>query len=108
MLQLAAGGDSSAAIDAEGRLLLWGRAAGEHGSDSPVPRVSQPPPGGSEEADGGSEQAVWRQVAVGWRHWVALDSGGRVWAWGNNQHGQCGTGSCGEALQQPTRCVSVH
>lgn len=28
------------------------------------------------------------QVALGWHHALALDSAGRVWAWGDNRHGQ--------------------
>lgn len=32
-------------------------------------------------------------VAAGARHWLALDSGGRVWACGHNASGQCGVGN---------------
>ncbi|TYZ64694.1 hypothetical protein PybrP1_011047 [[Pythium] brassicae (nom. inval.)] len=34
-----------------------------------------------------------RAVAAGGMHSLALDSDGRVWSWGDNTHGQLGTGS---------------
>lgn len=95
--QLAAGGDSSAAIDAEGRLLLWGRASPDQSNNAPVsPATPSPPPPPATASD-----VAWRQVALGWRHCVGLDTAGRVWAWGSNQHGQCGTGDTSAVVGQP-------
>mmetsp|Transcript_18593 Transcript_18593/g.48575 ORF Transcript_18593/g.48575 Transcript_18593/m.48575 type:complete len:425 (+) Transcript_18593:248-1522(+) len=100
---LAAGGDSSAAIDAEGRLLLWGRASPDQSNNAPVsPTTPSPLPPPATASD-----VAWRQVALGWRHCVGLDTAGRVWAWGSNQHGQCGTGDTSAVVGQPLQVAGL-
>lgn len=35
----------------------------------------------------------WRAVACGYKHAIGIDDRGRLWGWGNNQHGQLGLGN---------------
>jgi alpha-tubulin suppressor-like RCC1 family protein len=47
-------------------------------------------------------------IAVGYQHWLALTSDGRVWAWGRNNRGQLGNGTAGPDWQNvPGRVVSL-
>lgn len=41
------------------------------------------------------------------RHFLALDTNGKVWAWGNNDHGQLGLGVMGEGTD-PTQIPELH
>jgi len=79
-VMVTAGGDNSALISGGGKLLLWGRLSGSASPGAPAT--------GAGEA--GFPDGGWKMAAVGWRHCVALDSLGCVWAWGSSQHGQCG------------------
>ncbi|KAI9922521.1 hypothetical protein PsorP6_000429 [Peronosclerospora sorghi] len=45
------------------------------------------------------------EIAAGGMHSMAIDSGGRVWAWGSNAYGQLGINSEMKQLHSPTRTV---
>ena len=38
---------------------------------------------------------VWRSIAAGSEHSLALDFDGRIWAWGSNGNGRLGIGTIG-------------
>lgn len=85
--QVAAGGDFSLGLDGGGRVWTWGyNSDGELGdgstSQQTTPVLAQLPPGTAITA-----------VAGGGYHALALDSTGRVWAWGFNASGQLGDGT---------------
>ncbi|KAG2450694.1 hypothetical protein HYH02_004533 [Chlamydomonas schloesseri] len=106
LVTVAAGGDRSAYLDGAGRLFMWGRGMPPAAQDSGAPvEVRLPPQSGAAAAHAGGtggvsaaavahkqraepEIAAWRQVALGWQHVLALDTCGRVWAWGSNRNGQ--------------------
>ena len=100
IVAVAAGGDVSAAVDAEGRVFLWGRGAfGQLGPGAPPLQDSASPvlldalPGPA------------AQVAVGLRHCVALLRDGSVYSWGAADQGQLGRGPPppgGASLIDPT------
>lgn len=89
--KVACGWRHSAAVDGQGRLYVWGW--GKYGqlghgdfSDQLVPKQV--------EALAGVKV---RTVAGGWRHTLALDTDGGVWAWGWNKFGQLGLGGSEDA-----------
>jgi len=84
--QIAAGGNHSAAIDANGNLWTWGsNQIGQLGTNSFVASSKMPI-----VADGGGD---WRMIDAGNYHTLAIKSDGTLWAWGNNSTGQLGDGS---------------
>ncbi len=70
---IAAGGNYSLALTADGRVLEWG--------------------GGKTTPTEVAGLASIKQIAAGDRHRLALKEDGTVWAWGENDHGQLGDGS---------------
>eukprot|EP00887_Chlorella_sp_A99_P004833 scaffold4.g4833.t1 len=85
--RVACGWRHSAAIDDRGRLATWGWGKYSqlgHGdlADQPLPKLV--------EALAGTRMAI---VAGGWRHTLAADEQGRLWAWGWNRFGQLGLGT---------------
>jgi RHS repeat-associated protein len=83
LAQLSAGDKHSLAVDADGRLFSWGDNA--HGQlGDPAANSGRATPG---RVPGLSSAS---QVAAGDRHSLALESGGTVYAWGANDHGQLG------------------
>jgi alpha-tubulin suppressor-like RCC1 family protein len=88
IVAIAAGGDHSLALTADGTVWAWGDNTfgqlgnGSSGSTSVVPvQVS------------GLSRVV--AIAAGDLHSVALKADGTVWAWGNNTFGQLGNGTIG-------------
>jgi alpha-tubulin suppressor-like RCC1 family protein len=83
--RVAAGGSSSAALDASGRLWTWGAnlrgqltlPEGVYRSNAPALASGMPP---------------LIDVSVGSEHMLGLDLQGRVWVWGANGYGQLGDG----------------
>ncbi|GBG84816.1 hypothetical protein CBR_g39192 [Chara braunii] len=73
---IAAGGDHSAAVTANGELHLWGKGFNDS-EDLPSPVRF-------------GKGVRWHQVALGWNHGVALSEQGHVWTWGRNTYGQLG------------------
>ncbi|HZI07241.1 MAG TPA: RCC1 repeat-containing protein, partial [Archangium sp.] len=90
---LAAGGDHSLALDADGTLWAWGHNASGQLGDGTTRNRSQPV-----KAVGlGKVKAV----ATGPVHSLALAEDGTVWAWGDNFAGQLGQGP-GSSMPNPT------
>lgn len=101
----AAGGDFSAAIDDTTSFLhLWGgNARGQLGTGT---LAASPPFAGQALApitnDTLSATAI-DAVAAGDDHLLALDSTGRVWAWGSNDDGEVGNDDVGNDARIPVR-----
>ncbi|CAM9820772.1 unnamed protein product [Chrysoparadoxa australica] len=85
VLHVACGGFHSAAITERG-LYTWG--GGEHGQLGHGDKVNKHTPCLVEAL----ERRVATQVTCGWSHTVALCEGGRVYTWGNGDHGKLGHG----------------
>jgi len=105
VVSIAAGWRTSAAIDAEGRVWVWGCNTARQLSDacpvsfSPLP-VMLP-------CFGGGTKVAARQVALGHDHTVVLDEEGQLWTWGSNDYGRLGHGVkvdlFGSKVTTPTR-----
>lgn len=93
---VAAGAEHTLALLADGKVMAWGSngwgqlGAEEEGFSSSVP-VEVVGLGGRATA-----------IAAGADHSLALLSNGTVMAWGDNEHGQLGTGATAEAVEKPT------
>jgi probable HAF family extracellular repeat protein/YVTN family beta-propeller protein len=93
VMKIAAGRDYSLALRSNGELWAWGRnQAGQLGQpvsgENPNPSPLPVPAGG----------ARFVAMSGGFDHMLAIDTLGRVWAWGSNTVGQLGRpndGSCG-------------
>ncbi len=84
---IAAGGDYSLALTANGRILEWG--------------------GGKTIPTEVAGLASIKQIAVGDHHRLALKEDGTVWAWGENTHGQLGDGS-NSSRSTPVQVVGLN
>lgn len=81
--QVSASGSGGAVVLADGRVETWGFPVGlGDGGTTNRPSPAVVP---------GLTGIV--QVANGGTHTLALDSGGKVWAWGSNPHGELGNGT---------------
>eukprot|EP00992_Anisonema_acinus_P004758 TRINITY_DN16385_c0_g1_i1.p1 TRINITY_DN16385_c0_g1~~TRINITY_DN16385_c0_g1_i1.p1 ORF type:complete len:411 (+),score=79.66 TRINITY_DN16385_c0_g1_i1:58-1290(+) len=104
---IAAGWTTSAAIDEDGSLWMWGsnsrgQLATSSGGESAPVRV----PG-----FGAGEASQVIQVALGAQHTAAVDESGNLWTWGNDDYGRLGHGSpyamkLGTKVNVPTRVVA--
>lgn len=83
VVDVAAGQDHTLALTADGRLFAWGRnASGQLGDGrAPTNRLTPTPVAGL---------TGLVAMAAGQNHSLAMDSEGRVWAWGDNSQGQLG------------------
>ena len=90
-LQVSGGGEHSLAIDANGKTWSWGgNYYGQLGKSAnisvyapnPIPWQVQYP------SVAGTIQIM--QISAGTWHSLAVDTNGRIWAWGWNQYGQLG------------------
>ncbi|GFO59626.1 hypothetical protein GMST_19510 [Geomonas silvestris] len=85
---VAAGGNFSLALKADGTLWSWGdNAAGQLGLGSTQPQAEPVQVGNDRD---------WAALAAGALHAVALKRNGRVYAWGDNSSGQLGNGGLGQ------------
>lgn len=85
---IAAGSEHSLAAAADGAVYAWGRNAfGQLGDGTLSDRVHPV------AVSGFPEGAVITAVSAGMDHSLALDSNGRVYAWGGNDEGQLGNGT---------------
>ena len=89
VIAIAAGGDGSLALKADGTVLAWGDRTGV-GSLGPNPQGSTPPPRGVVTLGAGSQVVA---IAAGGHHSMALKADGTVEAWGGNAQGELGTGT---------------
>jgi len=81
-----AGDNHTLAIDEDGGLWVWGNGAGGRlGLGDETARFLPV----SLDVDGVDS---WELVAAGLNHTMAVDSEGRLWNWGRNNHGQLGKG----------------
>ena len=86
VVRIAAGGDQSFAVKADGTLWVWGQNAwGQLGIGSSVPSSFVPVQV--------SSLSNIVAAAGGMFHSIALKSDGSVWAWGHNSWGQLGNGT---------------
>jgi len=92
--QIACGGFHSAVYTEDGKMFTFG--GGEHGQLGHGDKVNKIRPTLVEALDG----VFISQITCGWSHSVALTSKGRVYTWGNGDHGKLGHGS-GKKVSTP-------
>ena len=85
--QVSCGGFHTAVVTEDGRLYTFG--GGEHGQLGHNDRVNKLKPTLVQALEG----VFISQITCGWSHSVALTSEGRVYTWGNSDHGKLGHGS---------------
>jgi hypothetical protein len=86
--QVSCGGLHTAAIKTDGTLWCWGENPyGQLGDNTRTNRSSP-----VQTIAFGTN---WKQVSCGHRHTAAIKTDGTLWCWGNNDHGQLGTGKPG-------------
>lgn len=85
--QVACGGFHTAVITDDGRMYTFG--GGEHGQLGHGDKVNKVKPTFVQALDG----FVISQITCGWSHSVALTNKGKVYTWGNGDHGKLGHGS---------------
>ncbi|MBN9322327.1 MAG: chromosome condensation regulator [Delftia acidovorans] len=96
---LAAGLHFSAATTQGGQVLAWGwNGLGQLGQGDAAPRA------GFHAVPG---LAAVQQISVGGTHVLALERGGRCWAWGDNRHGAC-QGQDGAQAQSRPHALALH
>jgi hypothetical protein len=87
---VAAGESHSLAISSSGRLFAWGESVAASGVEAlPSPHTPRRP---LEEVGGPGAGVYVRTIAAGASHSLATTVAGDVWAWGNNNEGQLGSG----------------
>jgi len=92
--QIACGGFHTAVITEDGKMYTFG--GGEHGQLGHGDKVNKVEPTIVQALD----KIFISQITCGWSHSVALTSRGRVYSWGNGDHGKLGHGS-GRKLSTP-------
>lgn len=85
--QLSCGGFHTAVVTEDGRLYTFG--GGEHGQLGHNDRVNKVKPTFVQALDG----VFVSQITCGWSHSVALTGKGKIYTWGNGDHGKLGHGS---------------
>jgi alpha-tubulin suppressor-like RCC1 family protein len=80
--QVSCGGFHTAVVTEDGRLYTFG--GGEHGQLGHNDRVNKVKPTFVQALDG----VFVSQITCGWSHSVALTSKGRIFTWGNGDHGK--------------------
>jgi alpha-tubulin suppressor-like RCC1 family protein len=90
VVAIAAGTHHSLALTASGRILAWGSdSEGQLGNGS----FGASPTPVAVEMTGALAGQLVTAIAAGGNHSLALDSGGKVYAWGSNAEGQLGNDS---------------
>jgi RCC1 and BTB domain-containing protein len=85
--RVSCGGFHTAAVTEDGDLYTFG--GGEHGQLGHNDRMNKLKPTLVQALDG----VFTSQITCGWSHSVALSAQGRVYTWGNGDHGKLGHGS---------------
>ncbi|TQF14393.1 hypothetical protein FJV41_19030 [Myxococcus llanfairpwllgwyngyllgogerychwyrndrobwllllantysiliogogogochensis] len=97
---IAANGNYSLALSADGRLWAWGQnTSGQIGTGATSAAVATPvvvP-----------HLPTLRVIAAGINHAMALDADGGVWAWGQNTFGQVGTGATSATVLSPVLVTGI-
>ncbi|GAB3310126.1 hypothetical protein GCM10027348_42670 [Hymenobacter tenuis] len=91
----AAGATYTLALRADGTLWIWGEIEATDGQEWATGQPGRPPQ--SRDVIQVGTQTSWKGLAAGHNHALALQQDGSLWAWGDNHHGQLGTGSPGFA-----------
>mmetsp|Transcript_21486 Transcript_21486/g.30089 ORF Transcript_21486/g.30089 Transcript_21486/m.30089 type:complete len:607 (+) Transcript_21486:80-1900(+) len=92
--QVACGGFHTAVITEDGKMYTFG--GGEHGQLGHNEKLNKVKPTLVQALD----DIIVTQITCGWSHSVALTSKGRVYTWGNGDHGKLGHGS-GKKVSTP-------
>jgi len=85
--QISCGGFHTAVITEDGKVYTHG--GGEHGQLGHGDKVNKLKPTLVQALEG----MFVSQITCGWSHSVALTSDGKVWTWGNGDHGKLGLGN---------------
>lgn len=85
--QIACGGFHTAVITEDGKVYTHG--GGEHGQLGHGDKINKLKPTQVQALD----SMFVSQITCGWSHSVALTSDGKVWTWGNGDHGKLGLGN---------------
>jgi RCC1 and BTB domain-containing protein len=85
--EIACGGFHTAVVTEDGRLYTFG--GGEHGQLGHGDKVNKTKP----TLVAAMEDVFVTQITCGWSHSVALSNKGRVYTWGNSDHGKLGHGN---------------
>ncbi|HEY0713447.1 MAG TPA: hypothetical protein VGF45_12290, partial [Polyangia bacterium] len=102
VLQVAAGEQFSVALNAEGAIYTWGRNThGQLGLGTVDTSVHATP------AKTGFQLHVWRAIAAGRRHVLAIRFDGTLWGWGANADGQLGLGTDPSVLVNQASPVQI-
>ena len=94
LTEIANGWYNTIALDSDGKVYAWGSGtSGQLGNnslvDSHIPVAV--------DVSGVLAGKTLTGIANGWKHPIALDSDGKVYAWGYNTHGQLGNNSTTES-----------
>nr|XP_040236759.2 secretion-regulating guanine nucleotide exchange factor [Anopheles coluzzii] len=101
--KLESGWTHSGCLTVNGTVYLWGRNNyGQLGR--PVPTSSSSAP---QKLQLETDQMELKEFSLGSQHGVALTRDGRVYCWGWNEHGNCGTGSTASVLVPTPIDISV-
>ena len=91
IIEVHAGQTHSLALDAHGNVWTWGaNLTGQLGINSTTKSLTPVKVHGPNDVGTLSNIVA---IAAGWDHNLALDSYGRLWAWGRNDKGQLGDGT---------------
>ncbi|MCL2026602.1 MAG: hypothetical protein FWG92_07345, partial [Leptospirales bacterium] len=97
------------AIDSDGKLWAWGyNASGQLGNGENGPGYYKSVPVQVKNSDNTPFTDV-KTMAAGGSHTIAIDSDGKLWAWGLNNYGQLGNGESGTGKERnsPTQIGSA-
>jgi alpha-tubulin suppressor-like RCC1 family protein len=97
VIRIAAGSTFSLAVDSSGQVYTWGgNTNGQLGDGTTTQRLL--PVVVSISASSALNGKTIVQISAGNSHALALDSSGKVYAWGNNANGQLGDGTATQRL----------
>ena len=93
-IAIAAGGEHGLAVRSDGTVMSWGSNAHGEAGDGSTSSGQGPT---QVHVNAGQPLSGIVAVAAGAEHSYALDTGGHVWAWGLNQHGELADGSTNDS-----------